>query len=508
MEGRPKWEVFSSRLAHRLANKPSRHLFRPGSFTERLTNHRRVGYYHYPDPDNTCPALIAFVIDQLLVAGDLLTDDLANQTFQSELNSLAHPTGITVFGAKEHFDSSRDVHVWQLNSVTGLHTHADVPEAVWQLRSFLPDNESGTSDGKVAPNHILVPASHPHECPWGPPEEHGPVSLPPQMKKPSVDVVVIDSGYLPFGPIVSRLAGVTYGEWLSPALSFTGVPEWRWEPGEEAPAGVADPRDQNTDGLLDAVAGHANFVAGVVAQGCPEARISVESFDATFIDDDGVDNPSFVTEAAVARAIWDHRAAPVINVGYAFPTLPSGPITAEEIESGELGGPPSWTLQAVLEGFDQRSHYIVAPAGNHSCCVPEYPAAFWPTFPNVVGVGSVDASDDRSTFSDFGPWVRCCTYGENVASTFIDGWVCKPTEEPEPDGTPGAGTRPPKTFEGWAAWSGTSFAAPKVAAALAKRHAAGQSLPDAWDSVEQEGTVRAALRMGVLLDDLPPTGAP
>ena len=93
----------------------------------------------------------------------------------------------------------------------------------------------------------------------------------------------------------------------------------------------------------------------------------------------------------------------------------------------------------------------------------------------------------RRSFSNHGDWVTCCTEGENVVSTFVTGWS-GPTEDAEPQGSPNAGTQPTKNFSsGWASWSGTSFAAPKVAAAIARRvdetgHAAGAGVADASEA--------------------------
>ena len=57
----------------------------------------------------------------------------------------------------------------------------------------------------------------------------------------------------------------------------------------------------------------------------------------------------------------------------------------------------------------------------------------------------------------------------DVVSTFFDG-----VDETLPDGRS-------KRFEGWARWSGTSFAAPKVAAVIAQEmYLHGGTAKDAW----------------------------
>ena len=65
-----------------------------------------------------------------------------------------------------------------------------------------------------------------------------------------------------------------------------------------------------------------------------------------------------------------------------------------------------------------------------------------------------------ATWSSRGPWVDCSTIGEAVHSTFVEG-----TERDDVDPDPVADVYPANA---WAVWSGTSFAAPQVAAAIAQ----------------------------------------
>jgi len=499
-----------------MGNKPDRYLFTPGSFTERLTNHRKVAYYPYDrrcsqsggNPKHVCWALVPFVFDELLVDESLITTkDPIYDAFKVELNKLAQTTNASVFHGLGGI--AKDTQIWKLNDARGHQKNADVAEAVWKLRSLLPGrtNAERRKLGRVAPNHILISPGNMHECPFGPPEEHFNAVPLPRQAGAGPEVVMIDSGYIRLGPIQRFLTGrVVFAEWLERSTSPAGALQYVWRPGVESPVGRSARLDQNGDGLLDALAGHANFVAGVAAQGCESVKLTVVSHGAAFLDLDTVTNPAFVTEAAVARSLWKHHGAPVINVGFAFPTLPNAAVTSVQDTTASNEGPPSWTLQKVLDAIfdEEEEHLIVAPAGNHGCCVPQYPAAFSLQYDNVIGVGSVSAAGTRSDFSDHGPWVSCCTEGENVVSTFITGWDSKPTEEPEEDG-PLAGQRPPKYFEsGFAGWSGTCFAAPKVSAALACDIAAGATPQQAWANLIAGRPQPAALEMGYLLDGLAP----
>jgi subtilisin family serine protease len=102
---------------------------------------------------------------------------------------------------------------------------------------------------------------------------------------------------------------------------------------------------------------------------------------------------------------------------------------------------------------------VVAAAGNNAQGRPFWPAAF----KHVIAVGAVDTrkgDPTRAAFSNFGDWVDCCAPGVGVRSTYVTGdWRL---DAPGDDGSI-------EQFDGWACWSGTSFAAPQVTAAIAAK---------------------------------------
>lgn len=475
-------------------NKPAANLV--SAFTKRVAGHPRVAYLPDPRCAPKSGALITMVIDELLVDPAALTvPDVSNH-----LHSVAEQTHQSVFPKKK---KGPNPEIWRLTKTPGNKGIPDVAYHVWQCRKFLPKGDAG----QVAPNHVLIPPSNFHTCPWGPPEEPAHAGVDLGAAGSGVRVTVIDSGYVTGSPIDTRLANrATFGWWFT-AHPKPGV-EWGWVQETEKVSGAPSSLDQDDNQVLDALAGHANFVAGVVAQACPTAIIDVVSHNGSFVKSDigdPIDTP-LPTEASVARSLWETLQQPaspgghVITVGFAFPTLPyAQPVGAPR------DGPPSWTFKAVLESIDKKTDVtIVAPAGNQGCTVPQYPAAFWLTYPHrVIGVGSIHpSSHHRSDFSNYGRWVACCTEGEDVFSTFVT-W-CGPTEEAEPQGT--VPSNPSKDFNGWATWEGTCFAVPKVAGALAEqRNAAGGTLAAAWATIT--GPPRKSppdLEMGVRLDGLPP----
>ncbi len=90
---------------------------------------------------------------------------------------------------------------------------------------------------------------------------------------------------------------------------------------------------------------------------------------------------------------------------------------------------------------------VVASAGNDAMSRPVFPAAL----PDVVGVGAFGPSGPAS-FTNFGPWVNACAPGIDLVGVFFS-WSDQPAH---------------LQFRGWAIWSGTSFAGPIVAAAIAR----------------------------------------
>ena len=475
--------------------KGSRHVPFESAFTARVAAHPRVAYYRLPD--TMCPGFVLVVVDEILVGARAGGDPKVQSALEQQG---AIPTEVTLFDVEDA--PEENISVWRLKSTPGNRANPDVARAVWSVRAELP---SDIRPGEVAPNHVLVPAANFHSCPWGPPEESGSPAHWAPSRDGRVKAVVIDSGYIETGPLVPPLVDVGYGRWFTGGP--TGAAPYRWVPETAAPPGV-NPLDQDGNGRLDALVGHANFAAGVLAQACSDARITVVSHNGAFVDSDDSDTP-IPTEASVARSLWEHRDADVINVGFAFPTLPNIALAGDGTDPWP--SPPSWTFEVVIRALlgsveETGRPMIVAPAGNQDCPTPQYPAAFGgPDFdyPNVAGVASIRAGAIRSPFSNYGPWVACSTEGEDVVSSFIDNWV-GPTEEAEVTlaGTPG--THPIKHFtSGWAAWTGTSFAAPKIAGAIAAGAAAGSSPLAAWQALQaQYGAPRPEI--GIPMPGLPP----
>ena len=221
-------------------------------------------------------------------------------------------------------------------------------------------------------------------------------------------------------------------------------PDWR---AAHDPRSVDDDDEWNADGddELDLCAGHGTFISGIVLRGCPDASVHVRGVLTSFGDgdDDSI-------EAGLRRALATSTDTP-------FDVI----VLSLEAVTGDDRFPP--LAAAVRRVASNGRTVVVAAAGNGATARPTWPAAI----PEVVGVGAVHGSQ-RAWFSNFGGWVDACAPGVDVVSTFF----CD-AEDRDGDRV----TR----FDGWAAWNGTSFAAPIVAAAIAQdMYLHGDTAPEAW----------------------------
>lgn len=197
---------------------------------------------------------------------------------------------------------------------------------------------------------------------------------------------------------------------------------------------VRETLDQDLDYELDAQAGHGTFIAGVVLRHAPSAEIVARRV----IGSDGVGD-----ELSVIQALRGLRAD-VVNLSLGCHTFDDK---------------PSPVLQQAINALG-RSTVVTACAGNTASDRPFWPAAL----KQVIAVAALDGSS-RAWFSNFGWWVDASAQGVGVTSSFVQF----------------AG------FSGYATWSGTSFAAPAVAGAIAAKAATGMGNADAADAVLTSG---------------------
>jgi subtilisin family serine protease len=239
------------------------------------------------------------------------------------------------------------------------------------------------------------------------------------------------------------------------AHSWYETCDWYREQRDE----VIELLDADLDYELDAQAGHGTFIAGVLLQRAPTARIRAKRV----IGGDGVGDELGMIRALNWLATWGEADIVNLSIGcHTYDDRPS-PLVARAIAA-------LVPARRSQDGEPRRHRTIVvACAGNAASDRPFWPAAL----KTVIAVAALDGAD-RAWFSSYGWWVDACTQGVGLTSCFIrfNG------PRPRVNGVD------PDEFCGFATWSGTSFAAPAVAGTIAGLAAAeGLSASAAADRV-------------------------
>ena len=243
---------------------------------------------------------------------------------------------------------------------------------------------------------------------------------PPGQPSNGVTIGVLDSGLAGGWKNTSGLRPDLLGLGPADLERISGPPDLPSAPMGNHPA----------DNYLDPVAGHGTFIAGIIEQLTPGCGIRVED---VFEPEGDVDT----FELAVWLWWLMSTAKPQI-VNFSF------------------GGTGRGILfELLIEVYHDLDDVVfVAAAGNEGSCVEQYPAAL----DSVIGVAGLGPTGPAE-WSNYGPWVDACAPGTDLTSSFFAGF----------DGDlPRINGIDSDDFEQWATWTGTSFAAPVVVAALAR----------------------------------------
>lgn len=270
----------------------------------------------------------------------------------------------------------------------------------------------------------------------------GPGSVPTEAARPKiperlradaskiVDVSVLDTG-LPYdwndGTARYRLQGVVLDDDLQ------GGFEWD----------VLD-ADHNAD--LDRQAAHGLFICGLINRHAPDLRI-----DPTQVLHPGGDGD----EVEIITQGMDTAAGFVVNMSLGCYTDDNRP-------------PPA--LARAVRRLHRAGKVVVAAAGNNGRDPAYAGRKFWPAaMCEVIAVGAYDSKTTvAADFSNRGRWVDVWAPGVDLVSDYVPGWPVPSPDWADPSEPPV--TREPGTGSStdWVHWSGTSFAAPLVAAEIAR----------------------------------------
>jgi hypothetical protein len=221
--------------------------------------------------------------------------------------------------------------------------------------------------------------------------------------------------------------------------------------------------------------GHATFVAGVIRQTAPAARIlSVPVMNSDGAVDPGkaLDALNWLSEQMVRSGEAD-RFVDVICLAFGYED--DGQADDKQ-QTSNLGG--------ALQMLADQGVLIVASAGNRGEKTPmTYPAAFaLHADPPVISVGAQNPDTKMTVahYSNYGDWVKYQAIGSGVISIFAQ-YNGKLTAPPVPDYYPHplGSTMDPDDFHcGFARWSGTSFSAARIAGLLARELSSAPDLGD------------------------------
>ena len=307
---------------------------------------------------------------------------------------------------------------WRLEREDNLIDGVTLLRARGRLPKLLAECDERLGVGVVTPNHVLsLSGGNAGLCPATEPEEPGAVDPWPHKSDPTggagVRVAVVDTGFLEEG-------------WTKPWLAGVVVD------GQD----VEDPDSYpKPDGFIDPYAGHGTFIAGVVRALAPGAEVTVEQV---------IDRAGVVDEAKLLAQLDDALAkSPDIIAmsagGYTRRNLP----------------PLSFATFWEQRLRHHKGVVLVVAAGNDSTRVPFWPAAF----PWAISVGALARNQDsRAKYSNAAGWVDVYALGDDLVNAYATGkyrCVIAPHEV--------------RHFSGMARWSGTSFAVPVFAAAIAER---------------------------------------
>lgn len=236
-------------------------------------------------------------------------------------------------------------------------------------------------------------------------------------------------------------------------------------------------------GELNPASGHGTFIAGIVRQVAPDARILavrvMHSDDVAYTGDIVCALRHLAKRIALGAQGDVAATVDVVSLSFGYFSESPGSVA------------PNSGLWRVIKVLLRLGVVVVAAAGNFATWRRYYPAAFAteampPDQVPVISVGALNPNGTKAVFSDDGDWVTAFAQGALVLSTYPTDINASRSPElrmsadPPPPGVsqPGRAALKPDDFtDGWALWSGTSFSAPYVAALVIRSLEKGAANP-------------------------------
>lgn len=232
--------------------------------------------------------------------------------------------------------------------------------------------------------------------------------------------------------------------------------------------------DNRLIGELNSALGHCTFIAGIVRQVAPDARVlavRVMSADDVLYESDIICGLRHLAKR-IALAEPDDLVARVDVVSLSF-----GYFSESQHDKMVTSG-----LWRAIEVLLSLGVVVVAAAGNYASRRRFYPAAFaLEPVPAgqvpVISVGALNPIGTKAMFSNDGGWVTAWGPGACVVSTYpTDVDASRAPElripvnrKPAGEWPPGRESLDPNDYSaGFATWSGTSFSAPFAAALVVR----------------------------------------
>lgn len=228
--------------------------------------------------------------------------------------------------------------------------------------------------------------------------------------------------------------------------------------------------------------GHATFIAGMVISRAPTADLDVRT---------ALRQPGTDAHHSWTMPVWEfaERLADYRDSGVSVLNLSLGCSTGD-------GKPPMVLERAIAQLTPHIA--VVAAAGNHGTAtidpqtrarhgMPAPTAALFPAaLDGVLAVGALDG-DEPAEFnprsgtdeSEPAPWIDVFAQGVDVTSTYLGEPGGEQVLMPAGDGERGRAVR----FDGWATWTGTSFAAAEITGIVAAEIATGKTPQEAVETV-------------------------